>query len=95
MRALITILFLVGFLLVAKAFAGDALDVCRIDHDSKVEKTWCQHWRNGIKQQNRLRSKRTHDRWMAVPCKQLKKYVKDLDCKKGFGEYRFGEPIEG
>lgn len=72
----------------------NTVDVCRIDNDPKVVKTYCQHWRGGVKQDRRLRSKATHNNWMAIPCAQLKKLVPALDCKKSMGEIRFGERQE-
>lgn len=73
-------------------FAAEPLDVCRID--LKSEKVMCQHWRGGVKQQDRKqRSIKTVDRWVAVPCKQLSHRLPGVSCNKAFGETRLGEPI--
>jgi len=66
-------------------------DICRVD--SKSQLTTCQHWR-GPTSSTRKRSIKTYDGWMALPCRQLKRVLPQVECKKSLGEVRFGEPTE-
>lgn len=66
------------------------LDACRID--LKSSKVHCQHIRNrGMRR--RERALKTVDRWIAVPCKQLRRRIPEISCKKTLSELRLGEPI--
>lgn len=82
-------LFLIGLLSVP-AFAAkakrDHLDACRID--LKSSRVTCQEPKGF-----RSHSIKKVDRWIAVPCKQLRKHIPSIRCNKSLGELRLGEPL--
>lgn len=81
-------------ILAARAHAEPKMrsfDVCRIEQADSGYK--CQHIR-GKNVYTKLRNFRTVDRWMAIPCKQLKKLLPDVNCKRTLGEQKFGRPME-
>lgn len=81
-------------ILAARAHAAEKIrsfDVCRIEQQDAGYK--CQHIR-GKNSYVKLRNFRSVDRWMAIPCKQLKKVLPEVNCKRTLGEQRMGRPME-
>lgn len=70
--------------------ASRSFDVCRLGDGRTVH---CQHVR-GKSVNQRTRSHKTVDRWMAIPCRQLKKLLPEISCKKPMGKVTLGEPQE-
>jgi hypothetical protein len=78
------------FASVAVAQVKTPLDVCRVTVGFGMERVHCQHFRSGGKTE-RIRSIKTIDSWMAVPCKQLKKYEPTIDCSPRAGFVKLGQ----
>lgn len=83
-------------LLFAALFATSAqaitypMDVCRIRDGFGMDKVLCQHFRpRGVSV--RIRAKKTVDGWVAVPCKQLKRHIPEVDCSRRVGFTKLGE----
>ena len=66
------------------------LDVCRVRSGFGMERVHCQHFRPRGKSE-RLRSAKTVDNWVAVPCAQLKRHIPEVNCDKRFGFTKLGE----
>lgn len=83
---------LVGILTATAAHAAHKpIEVCRL---TKADSLHCQTVYSG-KVKNKITKRASHstDRWMAVPCKQLKQILPKLSCKRALGEIGLGEPL--